>query len=317
MRPTVISLMDDSEFPGALDSLKEVAEVACVQPDRPTLLREIRRADALIPALAVRVDREALDAAPRLKVIATATTGLDHLDLDVAAQKGIAILSLKNDREFLDSITSTAELAWGLLLAVVRKIPAGFDAAKRGEWARDKFRGHQLSGMTLGILGYGRLGTIVGQYAKAFRMRILACDIRPLAADGVEFVDIDTLFRESDVVSLHIHLTPENTGLVGKRLLDLMKPGAVLINTSRGAIIDEPELIAALESGRLGGAGVDVIHGEWSDLRQHPMIVYARSHDNLVISPHVGGITWESQAATLRHTAVKLRRFLVEKGIAR
>lgn len=316
MRPKLLCVADVGPFPETLDPVREVANLVCIPPDRDTMRREIREAAALIPSLAVRADKEMLDAAPHLKVIATPTTGLDHLDLETAAARGIAILSLKNDRAFLDSITATAELAWGLLLAVVRKIPAGFDAAKQGEWARDRFRGHQLSGKTFGILGYGRLGTMVGQYARAFRLRVLACDVRPMTADGIAFVDIETLFRESDIVSLHVHLTPENRGLVSRRLLGLMKPGAVLINTSRGAIVDESALLEALAAGKLGGAGLDVIDGEWSDVARHPLVQYARGHDNLVISPHVGGITWESQAATLRHTAVKLRRYLLEKGIA-
>lgn len=316
MKAKVLCMSDASAFPGVLEPLKEVAEVKCLPADREVLRREIRDVDGYLAALAVRADREVLEAAKKLKVIATPSTGLDHLDLDYAAKKGIEILSLKYDRAFLDSITATAEMAWGLLLAVMRKIPSGFEAAKRGEWARDKFRGHQLSGMTFGILGYGRLGTMVGQYARAFRMRVLACEVQPMRAEGIEFVDIETLFRQSDVVSIHVHLTPENTGLVNRRLLSMMKPGAVLINTARGAIVDEGALIEALAAGRLGGAGVDVIHGEWSDLSQHPMVVYARTHDNLVISPHVGGVTYESQTASFRHTATKLRNFLVEKGIA-
>ena len=152
---------------------------------------------------------------------------------------------------------------------------AAFDAAKAGHWARDEFRGHQLSGKTLGILGYGRLGRMAAEYGKAFRMRVLACDVRKVEpAEGVEIVDFERLLRESDVLSIHIHLTEENRGLINTGAFAMLKPGAVLINTSRGAIVDEQAFLEALLSGRLAGAGVDVIEGEWNEnLADHPLIV--------------------------------------------
>jgi D-3-phosphoglycerate dehydrogenase len=143
-------------------------------------------------------------------------------------------------------------------------------------------------------------------------MRVIACDVRPVAAvDGVEMVDRERLARESDVLSIHIHLTPANTGLIDRHLLMKMKSGAVLINTSRGAIVNEADLLHVLESGHLGGAGLDVIEGEWNDnLIDHPLIRYSRMHENLVISPHVGGVTFESQAMVCGRTVEKLADYL-------
>jgi len=310
-RPKVLCMADVSPFPDVLDALREIAAVECRGAERDVLLREIPAYDAYLASLHVRADAQVIAAAGRLRAIATPTTGLDHIDLDAARARGIEIISLKHDFEFLGQVTCTAELAWALLLACVRKLPAAFDAAKEGRWARDEFRGRQLSGKTFGILGYGRLGRIIAEYAEGFRMRVLACDVKDFEAEGVERVDKETLFRESDVVSIHVHLTPETEGLVGRPDFALMKPGAILLNTSRGAIVDEAALLEALESGRLAGAGLDVIHGEWSEgLADHPLIRYAREHDNLIISPHVGGVTFEAQAMTLRHTAEKLRDFL-------
>jgi len=164
--------------------------------------------------MTLRTDREVLDQATRLRAIATPSTGLDHIDVAYAARKGIRVISLRDETELLDSITATAELAWGLLLAVVRHIPWAFDAAKRGHWARDEFRGHQMSGKTLGVLGYGRLGRMVAEYGKAFRMRVLACDVREMAPeDGVEMVSFETLLRESDILTIHVHLTEETRGI--------------------------------------------------------------------------------------------------------
>jgi D-3-phosphoglycerate dehydrogenase len=129
----------------------------------------------------------------------------------------------------------------------------------------------------------------------------------------VELVDFATLLRESDVLSIHIHLTEENRHLFRRDTFAQMKPGAVLINTSRGAILEESSLLEALETGHLGGAGLDVVDGEWSvDLRDHPLIRYARNHENLVISPHVGGVTYESQRAAFTFVAERAKARMLE-----
>lgn len=317
----VLNTYEIGHIPECLDPLRGIADVDTLPATGEALAKALPGYDAYLAGLAVRLTRELIKASPRLRVVATSTTGTDHLDLACLQERGIPLISLKNDTEFLDRITATAEMAWALLLAVARKLPWSFEAAKQGNWARDRYRGRQLSGMTLGILGYGRLGRIVAEYGAAFRMRVLACDIREVkTAEGVERVGFDRLLRESDVLSVHVHLTPENTGLMNREAFAKMKKGAFLINTSRGAILDERAFLEALESGRLGGAGLDVIHGEWDPkLDEHPLIRYARTHENLVISPHTGGVTIEAQRMTLMHTAVKLARFLgelAEKGPA-
>ncbi len=312
MRWRVMKVGKSADYAAAYKPLEEIAEIVTVDATREAMLEKIADCDAVMAALSVRLDREMLDRAKRLRAIATPATGRDHIDLDAAKEKGIEIIGLKDDTAFLSNVTATAELAWALLLATVRWLPYMFEQSKAGRWrGGSKYRGHQLSGMTLGVLGYGRLGRIVGQYGKAFRMRVLAHDIRPVTPDpGVTMVDLDTLLRESDVLSIHIHLQG-NEGFFGREAFAKMKRTSCLINTSRGGIIDEKAFLEALESGKLAGAGVDVIHGEWdTDLANHPLIRYARTHDNLVITPHIGGVTYESQEMTLKHTVMKLRRFL-------
>jgi D-3-phosphoglycerate dehydrogenase / 2-oxoglutarate reductase len=312
MRYRILNMADLTASPDALGPLERLGEVVSLPASREALLEAVAGFDAYFASLVVRADAEVLERAGRLRAIATPSTGLDHIDLTEAARRGIAILSLKDDTEFLSRVTATAELAWGLLLAVVRRLPGATAAARRGDWARDRFRGRQLSGKTLGVLGYGRLGRMVARYGLAFGMRVLACDVRAVQPEaGVEMTSFDSLLRESDVLSVHVHLTEANRGLVSAGAIAKMKPGAVLLNTSRGAIVDESALLAALESGRLAGAGLDVIHGEWdADLANHPLIRYAAGHENLVITPHVGGVTHESQAMTLEHTARKLAAYL-------
>jgi D-3-phosphoglycerate dehydrogenase len=308
----ILNMADIEPFPEVFDSLQEIAQVTTLPADQQVFDVVIGDYDGYFASLYVQAGQEVLERAARLKVIATPTTGLDHIDMKTAARRNIKVLSLKEEIPFLESITSTAEMTWGLLLAVARRLPWSFEAVKNGRWARNEFRGHQLSGKTLGILGYGRLGRMVAEYGKAFRMRVLACDHKPdHFAPDVARVDFSTLLRESDILSIHIHLTPENYHLFNRDVLTQMKPGAILLNTSRGAIVDEPALCAALESGHLGGAGLDVIDGEWNqDLKNHPLIAYARHHQNLVISPHTGGITFEAQRDTLKFIARKLADFI-------
>lgn len=306
-RPRVLCMADLSVSPAAREIIAGSCELIEATPDRRTLLQLIPDAEAYLASLKVVFDREAFDRACRLRVIATPSTGTDHLDLECAAERGVKVITLKNETEFLDKVTSTAELAWGLLLAAVRRIPSAYADTLKGNWGRDRFRGHQIAYKTLGILGFGRLGRIVAEYGKAFRMKVIACDIKPFEAAGVERVDFETLLARSDVLSIHIHLSEDNRGLISKEAFARMKRGVVIINTSRGAIIDEEALIEALDSGIVSAAGLDVIHGEWrDDLAEHPLIRYARGHDNLIIVPHLGGTTFEAQDMTLRFIADKL-----------
>ena len=308
----VLELTNIRHSPQVFDKLSRVADITHLEPTPEALEANLPDHDAYVTSLQVRLTADLIERAPRLRVVASSSTGLDHIDLNALEARGIELICLKHETDFLSNITCTAEMGWALLLAVVRKLPWSFAAAQRGEWARDRFRGHQLAGRTLGILGYGRLGRIMGHIGRGFRMRVIAHDVRDVTPDeGVERVDLDTLLSESDVLSIHIHLTPENTGFVGADAFAKMKPTAFLINTSRGAILDEPAFLEALESGRIAGAGVDVIHGEWDDnIQEHPLIQYARTHENLVISPHTGGVTFEAQAMALGFTCDRLAEYL-------
>ena len=308
----MLNMADTGLCPDLFKPLEPDVEVVSLPANQAVLVERIQEFDAYFASLQVQLNQQVLERATRLRAIVTASTGLDHIDLDWARQKNITVISLKNEIQFLDSITATAEMAWCLLLATVRRLPPAFAAAREGRWARDEFRGHQLAGKTLGVWGYGRLGRMVAEYGKAFRMRVLACDLRPVVPRaGIEMVDLETLLQNSDVLSIHIHLTDANRKLVNPAAFAKMKQGAVLINTSRGAIIDEAALVAALDSGKLSGAGLDVIDGEWNPhLQQHPLIQYSNTHDHLIISPHLGGVTVESQEQAFRHSVEQFKYYL-------
>ena len=314
MRWRILRMSNEDKVPPALEPLTDIAEFVTIPPERDAFMKAICDVDAYFSSMTIRLDHEILRQAKRLRVIASASTGLDHIDLKAAGEMGITIISLKEEIAFLNDVTATAEMAWTLMLAAVRKLPSAFDWVKSGQWRSPggRYRGHQISGKTLGILGYGRLGRMMAEYGKAFRMRVIACDskdIKPPA--GVSMVDFETLIAESDVLTIHIHLTDKNRSLIGCAEFQKMKSGAVLVNTSRGAIIDETAFLEALETKHLGGAGIDVIDGEWNeDLTSHPLIRYANTHENLVISPHIGGVTYESQEMAISFIVNKLMHFL-------
>lgn len=305
--PLLVCAADLTHLPEVRKILESAFCVRYVDPTEASLRQHLTDAAAYYASLQVCLTQAILETAPLLRAAATPSTGLDHFDLAAMQQCGVAVISLKDDRNLLDQITATAELAWALILACARHIPAAVEAARQGRWARDEFRGRQLAHKTLGILGCGRLGSIVAQYGQAFRMKVVACDRLPISLPGVESVGFDELLRRADILTIHIHLSPENRGLIGRRELARMKPGAMLINTSRGAILDEAALLESLSSGHLTAAGLDVIDGEWrDDLVSHPLVVYSQSHDNLVITPHIGGVTCESQALAYAAAARKL-----------
>jgi D-3-phosphoglycerate dehydrogenase len=268
-------------------------------------------ADVVITNLSLTYDESLLSAARRLRLIATPSTGTDHIDMAYAAKRGIEVMSVKADYDLLKTITSAAELAWGLLLAANRRIPAAFDHVKQGGWESKRFVGHELSGQVMGIIGYGRLGEMVADYARAFRMKVIATDPCARIPHWIESVSLEHLLRTADYVSLHVHLTDDTRGMLGQREFGMMKPGAVFVNTSRGALVDEGALIRALESGRLRAAGIDVRARELELApAEDPLVDYANAHDNLVITPHMGGVSFESQEKVFLYLIGKIREFL-------
>ncbi|MCB0704436.1 MAG: hypothetical protein KDC34_03965 [Saprospiraceae bacterium] len=262
--------------------------------------------EALFVRLGIPIDREVIAAAPALKFIITPTTGLNHIDLDVADQRQIQVISLKGETAFLEKIQSTSEHTWGLLLSLIRKTAQANESVKKGQWIREPFLGMELNGKTLGILGYGRLGKIVAGYGQAFGMRVLVNDTDPgqlkALPKGQEAVPLDQLLAESEVLSLHIPYSKENYRFIGSKELAQTRSGLVLINTSRGEVLDENALLANLESGHLKGAAIDVLEGDSSWESEVPsntrLVHYLQENDNLIITPHIGGYALESIEGT-------------------
>jgi len=306
-----ILIAESSGFsPAALQALQGIAEVVAADLDRAELLAAVADADILWVRLRNRVDREVLDAGRRLKFIVTPTTGLNHIDLREAARRGIQVVSLKGEVEFLKDVRATAELTVGLILSLLRQIPAAVASTRKGEWNRDTFQGRELYGKTVGIVGYGRLGTIVARYLQAFDMRVLVSDPDLDSEDiepGLTKVPLPRLLAEADIVSLHVNLCDDTIGFFGREQFAAMRPGAWLINTARGELLDEAALLDALKSGRLAGAALDVLSDEKSTgMSGHPLVEFAKSNPQLIITPHIGGCTHESMEKTERFLAGRL-----------
>lgn len=280
--------------------------------DTPDVLREVHVCYAPMGFL---FDRQKIDACPNLRVIATPTTGILHIDADYAAAQGIVICSLKDQRALLNSVTCTAELTWGLLLSVVRHLLPAFDSVLDGRWEGRSFgekTPKMFSRMSLGIIGLGRLGALVAQYGAAFGMKVFYYD--PYVADKryVRCATPEELARQCDVISVHAHLTPDTQGLVDAAFIGLMPPGSFIVNTARGGIVEETALLEALESGHLAGAALDMLEGEHlpgfkQKLTEHPLVRYARTHDNLIITPKMGGATVDAWGRTERHIVDMIR----------
>jgi D-3-phosphoglycerate dehydrogenase len=283
---------------GVKSSLERLGTVAYGPFDRAALARELTACNILVLRLGHYLGADLLDLAPQLRFVVTATTGLDHIDLSAAQGRGVRVISLRDCPDAIRDVSATAEHTWGLLLALLRRIPSAATHVQEGGWNRDLFFGAQLRGKQLAILGYGRIGSMVAHYGEAFGMKVVAYDIRPESiVPPATPVALKDVVRTSDVISVHVTASAENRHFISRTLIASMKPGAVIVNTARGSIVDETALSEAVASGRLAGAAVDVVDGEEADrVEASPLLTCLRAGHNVLITPHIGGATIESVA---------------------
>ena len=312
-KPRLLCMVNLNRCLHVLDELQEFAEVDYRSADYELLLETIANYDIFWGHVGTKVDKAVLANANRLKIVASASTGTDHIDRNAIADRGIRLISLKNDYEVLRQFTGTAECAWMHILIAMQNYRAKSARVKKGLWSTDELIGKQLSQKTLGILGVGRLGSMVAEYGKAFGMRVIGCDLKKFHIQGVKQVNHDTLYGESDVLTVHVHLTEQNYHLINAGVFEKMKQGVIFVNTSRGDVVDEKALLANLESSKIAAAGVDVVSNEWrKDMSESPMVKYYQNHNNLTITPHMGGCTVFSQNKAREYTAEKIRQAVKE-----
>ncbi|MFE5895715.1 phosphoglycerate dehydrogenase [Streptomyces sp. NPDC056468] len=284
-----VVLIAEELSPATVDALGPDVDVRHVDgSDRAALLPALADADAVLVRSATRLDREAIAAGPRLKIVARAGVGLDNVDIPAATEAGVVVANAP-----VSNVTSAAELTVGLLLAVARNIPQADTALKNGSWQRSRWSGVELSGKVLGIVGLGRIGGLVARRMAAFGMDLVAYDpyvtAAQAAAVGVRLLSLDELLAQCDFLTVHLPRTPETTGLIGFDALRKVKPTARVVNAARGGIIDENELYAALKEGRVAGAALDVYASE--PCTDSPLFAL----DNVVVTPHLGASTAEAQ----------------------
>ena len=285
--PTV--LITEELSPAGIAELESGFEIRHADgADRAQLLPALADADAVIIRSATTIDAEALEHAPKLRVVARAGVGLDNVDVEAATRAGVMVVNAPTS-----NIVSAAEHAVALLLASARNVPQAMASLKSGQWKRSAFTGVELQDKVAGILGLGKIGVLVAQRLAAFGMTVIAYDPYVAAARaaqlGVRLVSLDELLAESDFISVHLPKSAETVGLIADRQLRMVKPTVRIINAARGGLVDEDALARALAEGRVAGAALDVYATEppaESPLLQMP---------NIVVTPHLGASTSEAQ----------------------
>ncbi len=314
---TVRVLITDPVDPRGPELLRAAGVQVDLRPDigPEELTAIIGQYDALVVRGRTKLRRPLLEAGAkgRLRAICRAGVGLDNIDLEAAHELGVAVFNTPEA-----STEAVAELTVALILALARRLPYADKSMKEGRWAKRELMGWELAGKTLGILGFGRIGQRVAELCSAFRMRILAFRrTRPpgieavLARTGAKLVPFEELLRSSDILTIHVPLTPQTYHMIGERELNMMKDGAFLVNTARGGVIDERALLKALKEGRLAGAALDVfeeepLSGVSLELAKLP---------NVIATPHIGGQTAEAQRAASELAARKLMEFFRSQGL--
>ena len=305
-----------------LDLLNQHFEVVTLPDpsfDTPEILS---RATVILAPLGYFLGKEKMDQAKNLKVIGSNTTGHPHIDVVYAKHKNVRVITLKHYSDFLDTITPTAELTWGLLIALTRNVFPASRSVMNGEWSRWPFGGRaMLSRMTLGVAGLGRLGRMVASYGRAFGMRVEFYDpyVSTHSTEYIRRGSLEELVSDVDVVTVHIPHEPRTEKMFDRKVFSCFKPGSYFINTSRGELVEDLALVDALSSGRLAGAAVDVLNGEFEPgfqprVMSQPLVVYASAHDNLIITPHIGGSTQDAWSLTQEFTIMQVISSLAEYG---
>lgn len=255
-------------------------------------LKEIHNCDILFTRIEFYLDKNILSNAKKLKLISTNTTGLDHIDQIYAKNKKIKVISLNDCRRELNKISASAEFTWAILLSLTKKIPEAHGLFRKKLVSRHKFKGTQIKNKTIGIVGMGRNGQQIKRYAKSFKLQILSWDKFNTKKNNCS---LNFLLKESDIIVLCIPLNKKNVNFFDKKKLFKMKKNSILINTSRGEILDEISLLKLLQNKHISGAALDVLQKKNGKYKNYLKIKkYLSKNENLIITPHIAGVTKES-----------------------
>lgn len=240
-----------------------------------------------------------------IKLINTCSTGVNHIDIKYCKKNGIEVLSLTNDQKIIINLPSTAELAFGLMLILLRKILLSHNSVLKYDWNYLPYVGRQVKDLSVGVVGYGRLGKIFCKQLDGFGAKIIVTD--PYVDKcKYKLVSLDSMLPCIDVLVLHVHVSDETRKLINRKTISKIKKGAIIINTSRGELVDERAIIKALKSKHLSGYATDVVEHEFTDVRKSPII---KNADKLpiIVTPHIGGMTIEGQTMAFLHAVKKFK----------
>ena len=268
--------------------------------------------------LTYKLNSEFFNLYPNLKVICTASTGTNHIDKKESKKRNLKIISITEERDTINKISSTAEHAFALTLSALRHIPDSFDSVKKGYWSYLPFIGRQISELTFGVIGYGRLGKFYSQYCDAFGSKVIVYDpYKDVTHPRIERVSsLEEIARESDVISIHAHVSKETTHLLSSEFFKNTKDNVLIVNTSRGEIIDERYLLSKLREKKLMKYATDVLEGEFTSFDSKPLINFAKDNPGqIIITPHLAGMTKEAQAIAFKKAANLLINYLKKENM--
>lgn len=301
---------------GVSTALESVGQVIYLDdPSLEEVLKIIRDFDVVFTnpnKSKIFIGKTLIDSAKNLKVICTASTGTNHIDKVSAKKAGIEILSLTEEREVIRRISSTAEMAFALTMAGLRNVVHGHESVMHGEWDYTKYIGRQMNCLTVGVIGYGRLGTMYADYCRAFGSRVLVFDpYKKVSTSGLEQVQhIEMLLQESDIICLHVHVNEETEGMINANVLKQVKKDVLLINTSRGEIVNEYDLVDFLTANHEAKIATDVLTDEIRNRTSSPLFQYAQKSKQVIVTPHIGGMTREAQEIAYGHATNLLKNFI-------
>ena len=313
-KPKILVITPVSHIAGVCKQLENIGEITYLEDPHPDEVKEIiANYEAIFTnpnKSKIFLGKEVLSETTKLKVICTASTGTNHVDKPYITSRGISLLALTEERDIINNITSTAEHALALTLSIIRNIKVSSLSVSQGLWDYTPFIGRQMNSLNVGVIGYGRLGSSYAKYCNSLGSEIFVYDpYKEIPKKYTQLNNLSDIFKVSDIISLHVHVNKETIGMINKKLLDLAKKDLVLINTSRGDIVNEKDLVEFLVDNKKSLYATDVLENEISNRTVSPVYKYHKDSQQVLITPHIGGMTKEAQEIAYNHAASMLCEF--------
>ena len=308
MKPKILVITPTKHIRGFNKNLRKLGNVSYLEdPSFEELVKNIKDVDAIFTnpnKTKIYLDKKIFKFAKKLRIICTASTGTNHINQKHTSELGIKVISLTNQRRVINKISSTAEHAFALTLSSLRNIPNSMDSVRKGEWDYEKFIGKQMNCLKIGVIGYGRLGKMYCKYSKSMGSEVFVYDPYK-KVKSTKIIQVDSLteiFEICDIISLHVHVNEETTGLIGRKALSHAKDDILIVNTSRGEIINEEDLVKFLKKNPLSKFATDVLTDEVRNRKLSPILRWADKNNQIIITPHIGGMTTNAQEIAYNHS---------------